>query len=278
MSDFPVNSELLNEYQLLEKRLCSEDFRGCRCLFRNAETLQTGTTYEDLFVSDFRDYILSSKKVLDLGAGSGRAGLELKSQSRCDDLVLHASTYSDCEDTRKVLNDIYDHVFYGDVVKGAVCDGAYNAVMDSYGAFSYTLDMSGLIEEVARLLAVGGRYYTVFDQFLYRWIGAVSGEGLSIVDKEQHDILQKWFGEIRGLRLLSHDTHRAYDDFLKIFAPKQVKYVYENGYTFIKTPVEEINFFASIVFERTDDEIYVPPLRLFSFKDGRPPERSFIRV
>lgn len=152
VSTTDFNSELLKT----ERRLVQEDFRGCRHLLRNDETFKIGTTYEDLFASGFSDYILSSKKVLDLGAGNGLAGAELRNNSRNSNLVLHAASYCNRSDCNGVLESIYDKVFYGDVVSGSVQDYGYDAIMDSYGAFSYTFDLSGLITKIANFLVSGG--------------------------------------------------------------------------------------------------------------------------
>lgn len=101
---------------------------------------------------------------------------------------------------------------------------------------------------------------------------------MTIIDKEQNDILQSWFNEIRGVRFLSSGCCISYENFLEHFNYDQHKYFSESGYIFIKTTAEEINVFTSIVIERTSEELYVPTLKLVSFKDGRPPARVFMKA
>lgn len=275
-----MKENLLEEISTAKDRLQQEDFRGCRHLFSNSNSIKVGTTYEDLFSEGFRDYILTANKILDLGAGSGQAGAEL-SQIRSDQIAFHAATYFDRSDTAQRLSAIYDRVFYGDVSEGSVKDSGYTAIMDAYGAFAYTWNISGLLEVVGRLLARGGRYYTVYDRVLHRWGDHSDTDHLlsnfQIVDGYGDDVTPKWFESIKGLRLLSGIAdEKRYREFMEFFTCEHADFLQKGEYVFSKSKIEEINVFIPLVFERTEENVVVPPLKIYQYQDGRPSARSFL--
>ncbi len=269
----------------IERRLEKNDFTIDRPLLPPTDsvtksTSQGITSYSDLFDSSFITYIQSRPmRVLDLGAGRGRAAETLFKLGNTVDGVLHTRP-------THFNNNLFNKIFTGDILSTenplhsqTLNSATYDAIVEAFGPSSYVHDNNQKTHSIETLynlvwlkLKDGGRYYTSFDaKILLRNENRTPlmtinhtpafGSGFQVVDGQGTDITLKWFRNIKGFKLLN-DPSLPIQKFLEL--------------AFQKTEFEELNETHSLTFEKTHEVFYAPPLTQIKLMDGRPPIRKYI--
>lgn len=126
--------------------------------------------------------------------------------------------------------------------------GKYQLITDVYGGFSYTEDLSRLIDRVMNLLEVGGRFYSLL-QYVY----------LDTAKEIDDAGYQTEFVDAAG-----HATKLC--SWLKRTRCAQIICASKSSW---KPPIEQITI------RKTCDDVQVPRLTLSRFSAGNPPNRKF---
>lgn len=134
------------------------NLRGMTLAYASLNEQQTGAGKDDFTVERYRQLARHlphpCRKILDLGCCTGVGGAAIKSLR--PELELHGL---DCSEARLAqLPSVYQGRHQGDVTRLPFEDGEYDAVlMGEFIEHLYPRDVDPCLQEVQRILAVGGR-------------------------------------------------------------------------------------------------------------------------
>ncbi len=222
-------------------RIKKNDFEVSRGLW------QYEMAFGDLFSADLRR-ITPRGVWIDVGAGSAKAQIELLEKTQVGPVCVAVSVQKPADQLLDRAIQRWGVLFQyreGRPIEEYAPDTFPRAdiITDVYGAASYTPHLDVVLQQYGRILKKSGRLYIVL--LLTK-----------ILDSEEHDDdahspasqqVQAWLSSIEGLKTLKVN-------------------VYQSG------------VLLAVSLEKIADEVRVPPLRLVSFKDDKPPYRVYRRM